>query len=121
MRCSVSPPTPTGGADAQALAIVLARVRIVARFLNVLDGDQAAQAERVVDNENLLDAELVQQRQHFLFGGAFRDRNQAVLARHDVLDRIVRLLFEAQVAVGHDADQLFTVDDRHTPRYCARA
>ncbi len=108
-------------ADAQPLAIVLARVRIVARLLDVLDRDEAAQAERIVDDQHLLDAMLVQQREHFVLGRAFAHGHQTILARHDVLDRIVGLLLEAQIAVGHDADELLAVDDRHAGDVvCAR-
>jgi hypothetical protein len=100
-------------ADSQAFAIVLACARIVARLLDILDRDQATQAERVVDDQHLLDAMLVQQREHFVLGRTFLDRDQAFLARHDVAHRIVRLLLEAQIPVRHDADELFAVDDRH--------
>ena len=100
-------------ADAQAFAIVLARVRIVARLLDVLDRDQAAQTKRIVDDQHLLDAVLVQQRQHFVLGSALLHRDQPLLARHDVLDRILGLLLEAQVAVGDDADELLAIDHRH--------
>ena len=113
MRCFGIAADADRSADAQPLAIVLARIRIVARLLDVLDRDQATQAERIVDDEHFLDAVLVQQRQHFLFGSAFLDRDQTLLARHDVLDRIVRFLLEAQVAIGDDADELLAVDDRH--------
>ena len=44
-----------GGADAQPPERVLARVRILDRLLDVLDGDQALQPEVVIDDEELLD------------------------------------------------------------------
>ena len=92
-------------ADAQAFVRILGGVRIVVRLLDVLDGDQSAQLEGVVDHQHLLDAVLVQQADDFVLGRTFLHRDQLVLAGHDVLHRIVGLLLEAQVAAGDDADQ----------------
>src|SRR5689334_24582813 len=100
-------------ADAQPLAIVLARVRVVARLLDVLDRDEAAQPKRIIDDQDLLDTELMQECQHLILGSALLHRDQPVLAGHDVLDRILGLLLEAQVAVGDDADELLAIDHRH--------
>jgi hypothetical protein len=112
-------PDSHGRADTQALMAVLGRIRIVARFLDVLDRDQAAQLERVVHDQHFLDAVLVQQRQHLVFAGAFLDRDELVLARHDVAHRVLGPFLEAQVAIRHDADELFAVDDRKR-RKCSR-
>ena len=62
------------GADAQRATLVFARQRIVVRFLNVLHGDHAAQLEAVlfVDDEQLLDAVLVQEAEHLVLVGASR-------------------------------------------------
>ena len=101
------------GADTQALVLVFGRIRIVVRLLDVLDRDQAAQLERVVDDKHFLDAVPVQELQHLILARAFLHRNEALLARHDVLYRIFRLLLETQIAAGNDTDELLAVDDRH--------
>ena len=49
------------GGDPQPALLVLGGVRIGDLLLDVLDGDQADAAEMVVDDEQLLDAELVQE------------------------------------------------------------
>ena len=100
-------------ADAQALGGILCRVGIVARLLDVLDGDQPAQLEGVVDDEHFLDAVLVQQREHFLVRRAFTHGHKPIFLGHDVADRIVELLLEAHVAAGHDADELVALHHRH--------
>lgn len=79
---------------------------------DVLDGGQAAQLEGVVDDEHALEAVLVHQRLGFVEGGAFLHGDQAVLRRHDVAQGLVEAVFEAQVAVGDDADQLAPFDHR---------
>jgi len=56
---------------------------------------------------------LVQQLQHLILAGTLIDRNQFVLARHDVAHRIVEVAFEAHVAAGDDTDQFTVVDHRH--------
>ncbi len=101
------------GADQQALVAILGGVRVVAGLLDVLDGDQSAQLVVVVDDQNLFDAELVQQLQHFVLAGALTHRHQLVLAGHDVAHRIFVLALETQVAAGDDADQLLVLDHRY--------
>src|SRR6185312_8531051 len=100
-------------ADQQGVVLVLRRMRVVAGLLDVLDGDQPTQLERVVDHQHLLDAVLVQQHQHIILAGAFAHRDQLVLARHDVAHWVVVLALEAHVAAGDDADQLFALPHRH--------
>ena len=50
-----------GGGDAQAALRVLGGVRVELRLLDVLDGDQADAIAFGVDDQQLLDAVLVQQ------------------------------------------------------------
>jgi hypothetical protein len=69
--------------------------------------------ERVVDHQYFFDAMAVQQLQHFVFVRAFLDRDELVLARHDVAHRILGLLLETQVAAGDNADQLSVLHHRH--------
>jgi len=99
-------------ADTQTAHGILAGQRVFARFLDILDGDQAAQFEAVVDHQHALEAVLVQQRQGLFAAGAFLDRYQPFLRRHDVGHRLVELGFEAQVAIGDDADHLAAIDHR---------
>ena len=47
--------------DAQAALLILRRVRVLGGLLNVLDGDQADAVKRIVDDNQLLDAVLMQQ------------------------------------------------------------
>ena len=49
-------------AAAQAAERVLARVRVLDAFLDVLDGDQSLQPEVLVDHQQLLDLVLMQER-----------------------------------------------------------
>jgi hypothetical protein len=112
-RSSVSGEVPTGGADAQRAARVLACGRILRRLLEVLHGDHAAQLEALVDDEHLLDAVLVQEAQHLLLARALAHRDEAVARRHDGGHRRVEVRLEAQVAVRDDADRLPAVHDGH--------
>ena len=48
----------------------------------------------------------------FVQRGAFAHGDQAFLRRHDVAQRLVEVFFEAQVAVGDDADHFAALDDR---------
>ncbi len=101
------------GADQQRFMLVLGCMRVIAGLLDVLDGDQSAQLERIVDHQHFLDAVLVQQQQDVVLAGALAHRHQLFLAGHDVAHRIVVLAFEAQVATSDDANQLGAIDHRH--------
>src|SRR5690606_30502166 len=102
-----------GRADAQRAVLVLARVRIVLRLLEVLRGDHPAEPEAVVDDEDLLDPIPVQQRQHLVLARALADGHEPLLRRHHGRDRRVELRLEAQVPVRHDADEVLALDDGH--------
>ena len=93
------------GGDAQAAALVLAGVGIFLRLLDVLDGDEADAAIGVVDDENLLDAVLMQQPLGLVRLHAFAHGDEIVLG-HQLAHRLARIVGEAHVAVGQDADQL---------------
>ena len=62
------------GADAQLALRVLAGVRVLGLLEDVLHRDQALQAPLLVDHQHALEAVLVQQRQRFGPGRAFRAR-----------------------------------------------
>ena len=103
-------------AAAQPAERVLARVRILDRLLDVLDGDQALQPEVLVDDQQLLDLVLMQERARLVERRADRHGEQRVL-RHHLVDRPVDVGLEPQIAVGEDADQppflAAVLGDRH--------
>jgi hypothetical protein len=100
-------------ASPQPTPFVLAGDGKIAGFLDVLDRDHPAQLKAVVDHQHFLDAMLVQQGDDFLAAGAFAHRHQPLLGGHDGADRSVHIVLEAQVATGHDADQILAVHYRH--------
>ncbi|EXI75355.1 MAG: hypothetical protein AW07_01256 [Candidatus Accumulibacter sp. SK-11] len=102
-----------GGADAQAAGRILAGVRMLGGLDDVLDGDQAAQLEGVVDHQDALQAVLVDQRLALFDGRSLMHRHQPRARGHDVAHRLVEQRLEAQVAVGDDADDDLAIDDRH--------
>ena len=102
-----------GGAGEQTALGVLGRTRIFGGLLDVLDRDEALQAELVVHHEDFFNAVLVQQLQDFVAPRAFLDRHQFFLRRHDARHRLVVARLETQVAAGHDTDQLVALRHRH--------
>ena len=101
------------GANTQPADIVLAGARKFRGLLEILHGDHAHQLVPGVHYQHLLDAVLVQQREHFFLGRVLANRDQPILRSHDGGDRRIQLLLEAQVAMGHDADRLPAHDDRY--------
>ena len=105
------------GADAdgrsgqQPAHVVLGGVRVLLDLLDVLDGDQPFEPAILVDDEQLLDAVLVEQGLAVRQVDAHRGGDQ-VLAGHDVVDAQLVVGDEPQVAVGDDAHQLVTVEHR---------
>ena len=93
------------GRDAQAALLVLAGVGVHLRLLDVLHRDQADAAVLVVDDQQLLDAVLVQQALGLLLSTLSRDGDEPFLG-HQLVHRLVRIGGEAHVAIGEDADQL---------------
>src|SRR5205823_13677596 len=96
-------PDPHRRADQEPAMLVLGGVRELPGLLDVLDGDEALELVLLVDDEELLDAVLVQQ----LLGLVLRDALAAgdEIAGHHVLDPLLEVLLEAEVAVGEDPDQ----------------
>ncbi len=68
----------------------------------------------IADHENLLDAMLVQQRQHFFLGCILTDGDQAFLGRHHRRYRGVQFGFEPQIAMRDDADDFGPDHHRHS-------
>ena len=101
-----------GRAHAQAAVIVFGRGGILQALLNVFDRDQAFEVVGVVDHQQLLDAMLMQDGLGIVQRGADRNRDQVLLGHH-FADGNVGAGFEAEIAVGEDADQLLVLGDRH--------
>ena len=98
-----------GGADsrghAQAAVRILGGGGIFQPLLDVLYGDQALQVVVIVHHQQLLDAVLVQDGLGVGQGGSHRNGDEVFLGHH-FADGDVGAGFEAQIAVGEDADQL---------------
>jgi len=102
-----------GSGGQQPSLVVLTGVGMLGGFLDILDGNEPAEIERIVDDQNLLDAVLVEQVLDLLAGRPFTDRHQPLARRHDAAHRLVHAGLEAQVAVGHDAGQSVAVEHGH--------
>ncbi len=90
--------------DAQPPGLVLGGVGIGDRLLDILDRDQTDAMAVVVDHQQLLDPPLVQQPARFFLAGAER-HGREIVGGHQLADRLERVLGEADVAIGDDADQ----------------
>jgi hypothetical protein len=101
-------------ARAQLAVFVLTGVRVFGLLGDVFHRHQAAQFERVVDDQHAFQTMAVHKRLGFGERRAFLDGDETIARRHDVAHRFVQTLFEAQVAVGDDADQLRPFDNRET-------
>ena len=75
------------------------------RLFHVLDGDQADAAILIVDDQQLLDAVLMQHPLGLVLADALAHRDE-VLVRHQLGDLLPGIGGKAHVAVGEDADQL---------------
>src|SRR5262249_27766169 len=102
-----------GGTDTKPSAVILTGAWEFRRLLEVLHGDHADQVVIAVDDQHLLDAVFVQQKQHLFLGSVLAHRNQPLLRRHDRRDRRIELVLEAQIAVSHDTDGLLADNDRY--------
>ena len=92
------------GADPQPPLLVLRRLRVLDLLLDVLDGDEPAQAAVCVDDGELLDLVAVED----LLGLRERrpDRRGDEVARgHERRDGLVDVVLEAEVAVREDPDE----------------
>src|SRR5450830_1420183 len=103
-----------GSADQQFALAVFRRERVRSRFLDIFDGDQAAQFKIVVDHQHALEAVLVHQALGFIAVGAFGDVDQLVTRCHLGARFSVEFLLKTQVAVGDDADHGLAFDHRET-------
>ena len=98
-------PDADRGADAQAAALVLRRVRVLDLLLDVLDGDEPAQLSVGVDDRQLLDLVPAEDRppppRASCRSGAVTRLRAVISADTGCCD----VVLEAQVAVGEDADE----------------
>ena len=99
-------------AHAQAAGGVTRGKREAGLLGDVLHRDQALEFVLVVNDQQAFQLELVQQRLGFLGAGAFVHRDQLVARRHDFVHRHVVAGFKAQIAPGHDADNLAAFEHR---------
>ena len=90
--------------DPQPAPLVLAGVRMAFGLVDILDRDQAGADAVLVHHEQLLDPVLVQQALGFGPVDRFGHGDQ-VLAGHQLAHRLLRIVGEADVAVGDDARQ----------------
>ena len=104
-------PDADGRAGQQPTHVVLGGVRVLLDLLDVLDGDQSLEPAVLIDDEQFLDAVLVEQGLAVGQVDAHR-RGDQVLAGHDVVDAQLVVGDEAQVAVGDNAHQLVAVEHR---------
>ena len=99
-------------ADAQPSLCVFGCVGVFQFFLNVFYGDQAFQIVLVIDDQQFLDAMLMQNIFRIFQRGADRDGNEVVFSHH-LVDRDIEACLKAQVPVREYSDQLSVVGDRH--------
>ena len=98
----------------QTAADVARRMRVADSLLDILNGNQAPQAEFIVHDRQLFNLVFPQDLLCALEVGADRGSHQ-ILFGHDLFDRDAVVLQKTQVTVGQDADQLAVLAaDRHT-------
>ena len=93
-----------GRSDAQAPIDIFRRVGMGGRLFDVLDGDEADAAPVSVDDDQLLDAVEMQEPARLVMAHPLADRHH--LPGHEVRHRLARIVGEAHVAVGENADEL---------------
>ena len=103
-----------GCAHTQAPEIVLAGIGVLGGLQDVLHRDQAAQFELVVDHQHPFQPVLVHQRLGVFQSCPLLHRDQPVAWRHDAAHRLVEIGLEAQVAIGHNPDNLSPLYDRES-------
>src|SRR6266545_421821 len=99
-----------GGAAQKPAERVLRGVRVLLDLLDVLDRDEPLQLEGVVHDEQLLDAVGVKEVLRLV--DRHPDAGGDEVPRHHLLDALLEVLLEAQVAVREDADEPAPLDHR---------
>ena len=100
-------------AHPQAPLFILTGMRIHLRLFHILDGDESAQLEVLVDHEHLLDAVRVEQVAYLSRRGGFERGHKPILRRHGIAHFLVHFLFKAHVAPGNDPQEFFALRHRH--------
>jgi len=109
------------GADDEAAALVLGGVRELLALGEVLDGDEPAQPSGVVDQRQLLDLVLLEQRERPLRRHAHGGGDQRH-GGHDLGDPAGKVVLEANVTICHDTEELAVIaGDRHAGDPVVRA
>ena len=103
---------PDGGTNSEASPLVLGGVRVLARLLDVLDGDQSAKVEMLVHYREFLNLVLLQDVLGILQGCAYGRRDQ-IIPGHGLGNRPVHIVLEAEVPVGDDPHQEAVYSYRH--------
>ncbi len=98
-------------ADAETPVFVLQRIRVPIRLQKVLDRNEPDELLVAVDDEELLDAMLMQELLRALVRNARRHGDE--LFRHQPRDGLVLVLRETRIARGEDADRMIALDDGH--------
>ena len=101
-------------ANTKMTEAVFASQRVFAGFQDVLYRHQTAQLECVVHHHHALDTMFVHQVARLFQTGVFLDGNQPLKRGHDVLDRLIQIALETQIAVGDNPDQLLALHHRQT-------
>ncbi len=102
-----------GGAHSKAAVGVLGGIRIFQFLLNVLNGNEATQVVLVVDDEELLHSMFVQDFFRLVEGRADWNGDQFFLGHH-LIDGNVEAGFEAEIAVGEDANKFLVLSNWNT-------
>ena len=101
-----------GGGAQQTSARVTGGIRVFHGLFDILDGDEAAQHTRVVDERQLLDAVAGEDLLRLLEGRADGADDEVILGHH-VADAAGIVGDETHIAVGENADELTVHADRH--------
>src|SRR5437764_10033995 len=87
---------------------------MLSRLEDVLDGDETAKLAVAIDHKYALEAVLVHQFLRLFEVGPLGNRDEPFALRHDVGDGLIQVRLETKIAVGHDADDAPSLDNRKT-------
>src|SRR5690606_30306480 len=98
--------------NTQTALLVFTGQRVILGLLDILNSNQAAQLEVVVDHQHFLDAMAVQQLFHVFKAGALFDSHQLVFRRHDIPHRGIHAALKADITAGNDTYQVVAIHHR---------
>ena len=96
----------------QAAVLVASGIRVLDALLYILDRDESLQIAVFIHDGKFFDAVLAEDFLR-LFQRRADGRRDEVFLRHDVIDRLIVVGFEAEIAVGQNADELAVFCDGH--------